>query len=138
MAVDPTTLVLDPADLARAYGLENPSADELDRSAEAIADAPADVEGALNRPLIPYEEALNGVSPVLGVGRARCGEWPDALQVDADVKGVARVAPPDGTYDVTFRVGLDGPGTRLIVRYVKAHAVRGLREDDTYGFPLKR
>lgn len=138
MPVDPATLVVTPAEVATALGLPNPSEDELERVAEAIADAQADVEEYLNRPLIPHAATLTGISPLFGADLDSYKAWPDAEQFDDDITVKTRTANPDGTYDVEFLVGLDGPNTRGIVRYVKAHAVRGLREDEAYGFPLKR
>lgn len=139
MTVDPATLVISPEEVANKFRLVNPSQDELDRVADAIADCQADVEGYLKRPLVPVTETLTGINPLLGYDLDDYRAWPDAYNKFDDELAVTEMTPhPDGSYDVTFLVGLNGPATRPVVRYVTAHTLRSLREDEQYGFPLKR
>lgn len=141
MSVDLGTLVVQPADVATAIGLATPTQSQLDSIAEAILDAQSDVEGALNRDtLIPETVTLTGLTPLLGVPLTSYKAWAESYQYDDDVEVVSYTAtvPEDGTYDVEFKVGFDGPSKRPLVRYVKAHAIRGLREDTAYGFELDR
>ena len=141
MTVDVNTLVVQPTDLASKVGVTNPSQVQLEAIAEAILDAQADVEGFLNRDgLVPTVVTLTGLTPLLGVDLGSYKAWRESYQFDDDVE-VVSYTPVVGevdVYDVEFKVGFDGPNKRPVVRYVRAHALRGLREDEAYGFPLRR
>lgn len=141
MTVDVSTLVVQPADLASKVGVTDPTPEQLESIAEAILDAQADVEGALNRDsLVPESITLRGLTPLLGADLTSYKAWRESYQFDDDVEVVTYtpVAGEVDCYDVEFKVGFDGPSKRPVVRYVRAHAIRGLREDEQYGFPLKR
>jgi hypothetical protein len=115
--------------------LVNPSQLQLDSISDAIFDCQADVEGFLNRPLIPEERVLEGIYPMPGYDPDSWRAWPDGHQFDDDYAVKTRVQADDESWTVTFYVGLNGPGTAPIVRYVTAHTMRTLREDESYGFP---
>ena len=140
MTVDASELVVSPAEVAAARKITNPSQAQLDSIADAIADAQADVLGYLKRDtLMPREETLTELMPAYAVDVTSWRAWPQARALFDDTIAVKEAtARPDGSYDVTFYVGLNGMAERPIVRYVKAHALRLLREDESYGFPLDR
>ena len=138
MSVDPQLLVVDPATLAAKKGIETPTQGQLDSIAEATLDCQADVENFLNRPLIPQSVTLDGIYPMPGFDPDSWRAWPDGHQFDDDYAVGSRTQGPDGSWSVTFLVGLNGPGTHPIVRYVAAHTLRTLREDESYGFEIER
>ena len=136
--MDASQLIVDPAKIASRKRIVNPSQTQLDSIADAIVDCQADVEVYLNRPLIPVEHTLTGIYPMPGFDPDSWQAWPDARQFDDEYAVKTRTAAADGAWDVTFLVGLNGPGESPIVRYVTAHTLRTLREDDSYGFEIQR
>lgn len=131
-------LVVDPAKIAKKIDVDEPTVEQLESITDAILDCQSDVEQFINRPLTARTVVLEFISPAYGVDLDDYRAWPAARQFDDWVKVVSRVAHPDGQYDVTFLVGLDGANERAISRYVTAHVVRTLNEDPSYGFPQKR
>lgn len=133
-----SALVVDPVKIAAKIGVTEPTPEQIESITDAIRDCQSDVEEELGRPLTARTVTLDAINPLLGEDLDSYRAWPDSQRFDDWVKVLSRVPRPDGSYDVEFLVGLDGANERAIVRYVTAHAVRTLREDDSYGFPQKR
>ena len=129
----PDDLVVDPAKIATKFGLSDPTPAQLETITDAIIDCQSDVIGYLNRDLFPVEATLAGIYPAPGWPLDHWKAWPDARVYDDTIAVVSSVANPDGTYDVTFKVGLDGPNDARVARFVKAHAVQSLLNDANSG-----
>jgi len=122
--------VIDPVDLADQLGIANPTQAQEDRIYEEILNAQADVEDFLNRPLFGFEVVRAGVWKDYRYPPESWRAWPWASEeYDDDIAVRAYTANPDGTYDVTLFVGLDGPNTNGVVRYVKSHVRQVLTND---------
>lgn len=133
-------LVIDVDYLARRLGLDSPvDSATADILREAILDAQADVEGYLNRPIVPQVRTLEHQHPYVITGGGWLGGWIeyDALSTrwrqDHDVLSVLSVTPevrpddgfPTGLLTISYLAGLDArndPELRPILRYVTAAA----------------
>lgn len=133
MPVYPDDLVVKPEDIAKKFGIANPTPDQLDTISDAIVDCQSDVVNYLNRPIFAYQAVLSGIYPVTGYPLEHWRAWPDAQQYDDMITVVSSVAYPNGSFDVTFKVGLDGPNDPRVVRYVKAHTIQSLLNDANSG-----
>lgn len=123
------TLVIEPEKIAARLGLSDPTPAQLEAIADVILDCQGDVEAYLNRPLFAVERTLTGIYPLSGYPLDQWDAWPDARVFDDRVTVVSNTAHPDGSFDVVFKVGLDGPNEARIVRYVKAHAMQSVLND---------
>lgn len=94
----------------------------------ALWDAAADVEDALYRPIIPTDKAFTGVTPFPGFALDDWHAWPPAYDFDDEVRVKSRAVQSDGTYNITLSVGLDGPNTAGVRRFVIAAATNVIRE----------
>lgn len=117
-------------EVGRSLGLPALTEDQEQLIGDAIADAQADVELALGRPIVPAQKTLTRRSPLLGGDLTDPKTW--RLLEEFDDKTTVVSATPltgadDGLYDLVVKVGLDGAGTRPIVRFIKAHAAASLR-----------
>ncbi len=129
IASDPTLLV-EPDSVARRLGVALPlSATQRERVVDAIRDAQAEVEGELNRAIVPETRVFPNALPVIGGDPRTVTTWPALAVVDDRVSIASFTANTDGTFRLTVRVGLDGIKERPIVRYVTAAAVEALRHD---------
>jgi hypothetical protein len=72
---------------------------------------------------------MAGVYPLAGWPLDHWKAWPDARMYDDSITVVSSVANPNGTFDVTLKVGLDGPNDERVARFVKAHTVQTLLND---------
>lgn len=132
--------VVTPEEIAAKLGVTVPLSD-ADRAVieAAITDCQADVEAELNRSIVPTQQTLQGVWPRLGYDLMDWRAWPQASEVyDDDIKPEFMTANPDGSYDVTFTVGLDGANTPPVKRYVKAHTIESIRNDPDSGIGTNR
>lgn len=113
------------AELLRRLGLgQDPAAELVTAIGDAIADAEADVEGYLDRPITPQQRTATGQWPLLS-------GW--QLPDDDPVRAIISTTPetfPDGTltgtFTVVYEIGLDyknDPACRPIRRYVIAAAM---------------
>lgn len=97
---------------------------------DAILDAQGDVAEYLNRPLFPTRVVLPGVSPSSGYYPVT--DWRAWLHVtreyEDDITVVTAVLEADGTYTLTFDVGIDASTIRAIVRYVREAAIESARQ----------
>lgn len=128
----PDDLVIEPAKIARRLGVKDPSPDQLEMIEDVIRDCQADVADFLNRDsLFAVDRTLTGIAPRYGYELTDWQAWPQAQDMYDDRYAVVGdpIANPDGTFDVTFKVGLDGPNEDAIVRYVKAHAMQTILND---------
>lgn len=126
-------LVIAPEKLATKLGIDNPSPSQLETITDHILDCQGDVVAYLNRDLFPYEATLPGIYPRPGFPLDHWKAWPAARVYDDTVAVVSSVANTDGTFDVTFKVGLDGPNDERVRRYVKAHAFQSVLNDANAG-----
>lgn len=137
MTVDPAAgdpdLVVDPVAVARRLGVNEPTEAQLVHVRDAILDAQADAEAAVNRPLFARTEHLVGVYPAIGLPMNQWRAWPDAAAFDDTVRVVSWSAVGGGRFDVELRVGLDGPAEASLVRFVAAHATELLRHNPAAG-----
>jgi hypothetical protein len=77
---------------------------------------------------------LTKVLPAFGTDPGDWRAWRDLEGTPDDEYQVDAYSPnPDGTYNVTLRVGLDGAAEEPIARFVAAHAAETLRLSDRYG-----
>jgi len=129
----PDDLVVDPAKVASALGVAEPTPGQLETITDKIIDCQGDVQGYLNRDLFAFEATLTGIYPAPGWPLDHYKAWPDAQQYDDTIAVVSSTALPDGTYDVTFKVGLDGPNDARVTRFVKAHAIQSVLNDANSG-----
>lgn len=119
-----TSPPLDPAyALARRLGFPEPDDGLLDVITDALADAEADVEGYLGRPIHPVTRSVDGCWPV-------AGGW-DIPGETGRIRSIVSAVPQliDGTesgmFTVTYLVGIDylaDAECRPIRRYVTAAA----------------
>jgi len=100
---------------------------------EEILRAQTDVAGYLGRPLMPRVVRLASRMPIFGGDPGRWESWRGSVDDDEDFEVDAWTEHPDGSFDVTLRVGLDGAAELPIQRYVAAHASEALRASGVYG-----
>ena len=127
-------MVVDPLDLADEFGIQDPTERQEDRIRSEILNAQADLEDFLNRDsLFPVEVTRTGVWKHPSWPTEHFKAWPWATdEYDDDIAITAATANGDGTWDVTLKVGLDGPNTHGIVRFVKAHVREVLLDDPDF------
>ncbi|MER5737358.1 hypothetical protein ABT117_16990 [Streptomyces sp. NPDC002262] len=121
--------VTSPEAVADQIGIPLPlTAAQRDTLLTAIRDAQADVVGFLGQPIIPTLVTHTSLTPYSQREErlADIENWP----FDTDDQAEVHAYRPrgDGTYDVDFRVGLDGAAKPAIVRYVTAHAAESERQ----------
>ncbi|MFJ1552712.1 hypothetical protein [Streptomyces mirabilis] len=121
-------LVTSPEAVADDLGVPLPlTPAQRDALMTAIRKAQSDVEGYLGRPLVPRVVTRTALTPYWRSSEDLSDPeaWP--FEVD-DVWQVSAYSDRgDGTYDVDFRVGLDGVAEDPVVRYVTAHAAESER-----------
>ncbi|MER6109378.1 hypothetical protein [Streptomyces hirsutus] len=121
-------LVTSPEAVADALGIPLPvTAEQRDTLETAIRAAQAAVVGYLNRPLVPRTVTLAAVTPRWTDDLGNPEAWPLPDQ-DDQVEVIAYRPRGDGTYDVTFLVGLNGAAQEEVVTYVIAHAAESERQ----------
>lgn len=122
--------------VAKRLGIpvESVTATQAEDITEAILDAQADVENALNRPLIAEQVIRTGLHPAPGYAQTLTSEKAWTVDFDDEFTVETVEAEEGGTYKVTFKVGLHAPNERPIVRYVTAAAVAELRARPTGGY----
>ena len=111
--------------VARKLGISTPTTPQRERIEDALLDAIAVVEDALNRPLIP-ERKVAVLSPH-GGDLSSATAWP--IDEDDDVTIETYVAADDGTYTVTYLVGIALTDKHSIARFVRAQAAEDLTHD---------
>jgi hypothetical protein len=125
--------VITPLDLANQLGIESPTAKQEDRIYEEILNAQADVEDYLNRSLFTYTVSRTNEWKDYRFPPDNFRAWPWATdEYDDDIAVTASTENPDGTWNVTLKVGFDGANTNGVVRYVKAHVREVLRNDPDF------
>ncbi len=135
--MDEPTLLVQPEVVARKLGVRTAlTADQRETIEDAILDATQTVEGYLQRPLTPRAQTVTGLYPRPGYALEDWRAW--SVEIDDDYAVATAVAKDDGTYDVTFTVGLDAAQHPDIVRYVRVHAVETVRLDDESGMGKRR
>src|SRR4051794_7275342 len=82
----------------------------------ALLDAQADVELALERPILPVDDTKTGLSPAWGQDPLTWQAWPGVWDDNIAVK--TAVLQSDGTYTVTATVGIDGRAIPEIRRFI--------------------
>jgi hypothetical protein len=107
---------------------------------DALQDAQAYLEGELNRPLVPQLVTVQGAELQ--------GGWLDmdkassyyglTSRFDDKITILAKRANANGTFDLDLRVGLDGPNTPAIRRFVVLSAVKTIDEDPSTGMARPR
>lgn len=103
---------------------------------DAIEDAQADVAVYLNREsLTPRQETITGLTPDARFPLTDWRAWQGAVlaRFDDTYRVVATTLDADGTYTVTFDVGLDGAKNPAVVRYVATHAAESCRHNAGLG-----
>lgn len=128
---EPQTLA-SPNVVGRRLGVTVPTPAQLERITDAIIDAQDAVEGYLNRSLFPTTVVQVDQSPRAGHPLTSYAAW-DYEQYDDDVAVASATETGPDAYTVTLTIGLDGPNTRPIVRYVVWHAAESLRLDPSSG-----
>ncbi|MFE7072562.1 hypothetical protein ACFU96_21025 [Streptomyces sp. NPDC057620] len=121
-------LVTSPEAVAKELGVPLPlDAEQRDDLLTAIRKAQADVVGYLGQPVIPQLVTRTALTPRWGRDDQLedADSWP--FDVDDLVQVFAYRDRGDGTYDVDFRVGLDGAAVDPVVRYVTTHAAESER-----------
>ncbi|PNG22432.1 hypothetical protein [Streptomyces cahuitamycinicus] len=121
-------LVTSPEAVAGTLGVPLPLTPEQRSALEtAIRNAQADVVGYLRRPLVPQATTLTAVTPRFTDDLDDPDSWP--LPDQDDLVEVSAYRPRgDGTYDVTFLIGVNGATEETVVRYVTAHAAESERQ----------
>ncbi|GAA2439834.1 hypothetical protein [Streptomyces glaucus] len=121
-------LVTSPEAVADLLGVPLPlTAEQRDALETAIRAAQSTVVGYLNRPLVPRTVTLSAVTPRWADELDNPETWP--LPEQGDLVEVSAYRPRgDGTYDVTFLVGLHGAAQEEVVTYVTAHAAESERQ----------
>lgn len=128
-----TGLVTSPEAVAKQLRMPLPlTVEQREDFLDEIRTAQADVQAHIGRPLVPYLAKLTGVMPAYGVDPGDWRAWRGEVS-DEDFEVDAYTAYPDGTYDVTLQVGLDGAVEEPIRRYVAVHAAEMLRLSGVYG-----
>lgn len=120
-----------PAEVGRRLGLTVLTVVQEQAIVDEIADAVADLEAYLSRPLIPTAVFEVGQYPTLGWPLEDARAWKHLATKHDDRISVVGVptANIDGTFDVNLLVGLDGASEEPIVRYLRAHAVELIRQN---------
>ncbi len=123
------------AQVARKLRLSDEQIEEYELDLrDAIDEAVADVEGILNRPIIPVSQTLTGRVPFYGATDLLDGAaWSGLVDELDDDFTITAATPVVGSnpqaYDLTVMVGLDGAAEPVIVRFIKAAAVASIRND---------
>ncbi|MFI6142325.1 hypothetical protein ACIBCC_29560 [Streptomyces griseus] len=121
--------VTSPETVADALGLPLPlTAAQRDQLETAIDGAQSDVVAYLGQPVIPQIVTRTAITPYWTP--AEDLSEPEAWPFEADdlVDVLAYRDRGDGTYDVDFLVGFNGPANKPVVRYVTAHAAESERQ----------
>lgn len=115
-------------EVARRLGVHPATPAQAEVIEGQLWDAQGDVEGELNRPLLPTQHVLTEMEPWPGYEHTDARAWPGLLdRFDDVVTVVSAVAQPDGTYTLTVDVGLDAREVPAIRRYIVAAAVESAR-----------
>ena len=118
------SMIVTPEKVAARAGFTGSITDLYEELVDFILDAQADVEAHLRRSIVRSERVVNGETPYDTTNLSDVAVWPAAavLSMEDDVEVKSWALQPDGTYTVTFYVGLDGAEVRPILRYVTEHA----------------